>query len=91
MNDFISFVNPDALLADGYEKALLGYVESFGNAPVALYNRDICISILMERDGMDHSDAIEFFEFNTLGSGMGPHSPAFATFPATDEEKNESS
>lgn len=91
MKEFISFVNPEALLADGFEEALLGYVEFFGNPPVALYNREKCISILMERDGISHSDAIDDFEFNTLGSGVGSNSPAFATFPATEEEKNESS
>ena len=80
--------NPDALLADGYEDALLGYVEIYGNCPVALYNRDKCITILMDRDGMEHMEAVEFFEFNTLGSGMGPNTPAFATFPATEEERN---
>lgn len=69
----------------------MGYVELFGNAPVALYNRDKCIQILMDRDGMEHTEAEEFFEFNTLGAGMGANTPAFATFPATEEERNGSS
>ncbi len=91
MREFINFVNPEALLADGFEDALLGFVETFGNPPVALYNRDKCITILMERDGISHAEAIDDFEFNTIGSGMGSNSPAFATFPATDEEKDEHS
>jgi len=86
--DLIASVNPEALLADGYEDALVGYVESFGSPPVALYNRDKCIQILMNRDAMEEEEAIEFFEFNTLGAGMGANTPAFATFTTPTKEKN---
>ena len=40
----------ELVLADGYEEALLGYVERFGQAPVALYDREHCIRILMQRE-----------------------------------------
>jgi len=69
----------EATLADGFEDALIGIVEWFGHPPVALYNREKCIAILMERDGMDWEEAEEFFGFNVIGSYVGESTPAFAT------------
>jgi hypothetical protein len=79
LREEIAQVNEEALLADGYEDALIGYVERFGQEPVALYDREKCIAILMKRDKMDFDGAVEFFEFNTLGAGVGENGPAFAT------------
>lgn len=67
------------LVVDGFDAALLGYVEMFGKEPVALYDRDLCIKILMDRDGMDEDEAEEFFSFNVIGAFVGPYTPAFAT------------
>jgi hypothetical protein len=43
------------------------------------------IDILMA-DGMDETEAIEFFEFNTLGAWMGDLTPIFITFIKTGEK-----
>ena len=76
--DAITEVNEDALLADGFEDALVGFVTQF-NKTVALYDREKCIQILM-RDGLTETDAEEFFEFNTQGAWVGENTPAFAVF-----------
>ncbi len=70
--------NEAALLADGFEDALIGYVQVFSHPPVALYDRNKCIEILMKRDGMTEDDAEEFFEFNVQGAWVGENTPAFA-------------
>lgn len=72
-------VNEDLLTADGFDEALIGYVEQFGRPAIALYDREKCIQILMERDGMDREGAEEFFEFNTIGGWVGDSTPAYAT------------
>jgi len=72
----LSEVNENALFADGFEEALIGIVERFGQEPVALYDRDMCIEIL-KRD-MDEDEAEEFFCFNVIGSWVGEGTPAFA-------------
>lgn len=77
----VAEINPGALLADGFEQALIGYVERATQPPLALYDRQKCIEILMLRDGMSHEDAEEFFEFNVIGAWMGDNTPAFATIP----------
>ena len=75
-------IDEEILLADGFEDALIGYVEVF-NKTVALYDRDKCLDILMKRDGMSYSDAMEFFEFNVTGAYVGDYTPAFATILRT--------
>ena len=67
------------LLADGFEDALVGYVEGYVSQLVALYDNDKCIQILVERDGMEWQGAREYFDINVMGSGMGEGYPAFAT------------
>jgi hypothetical protein len=77
--ELLAEINPDALLADGYEDALIGTATQF-NTTVALYDRDICIRILMERDGMSQEEAEDFFTFNVIGAWVGPMTPIFVTF-----------
>ena len=45
---------------------------------VALYDRERCIKILTG-DGMSYDEAVEYFDFNTIGAYFGPNTPAFAT------------
>jgi hypothetical protein len=75
----VAEVNEEMLFADGFDEALIGYVERFGMGPVALYDREKCIDILVERDGMSREEAEEFFQFNTIGAWIGENTPAFAT------------
>ena len=65
-----------ALTADGFEKALLGFGYQF-NTPVAVYSKDRCLHVLMERDGMSREDAIEYFDFNVAGAWVGASTPVF--------------
>jgi hypothetical protein len=74
----LSSANDEALLADGFEDALVGYVQIF-NRTIALYDRKKCIEILMKRDGMGREGAEEFFEFNVIGAYMGENTPGYAT------------
>ena len=65
------------LLADGFEEAFVGVVESFGLAPRACYDYNKCIQILMRPSDMEYEDAIEYFEFNVEQCYVGEHTPAF--------------
>jgi hypothetical protein len=71
--------NEDALTADGFEDAFLGICEQFGRPPVAAYDLNACIKLLVERDGMSHEGAVEFFDFNVVGAWMGESTPVFVT------------
>jgi len=37
----------------------------------------MCIDHLIERDGSDYSDVVEYLEFNTLGAYVGEQTPGF--------------
>ena len=71
------YPDDEILLADGFEDAFMGIVESFGSAPKALYNTEACIDALTERDGMSYDEAMEYFNFNVAGAYVGEHTPAF--------------
>ena len=75
--DKISEINPDALLADGFENAITGMCMQFGQLPVVAYDYTKCIEILKERDDMTNDEAIEYMEYNVIGAYMGLHSPVF--------------
>jgi hypothetical protein len=79
------------LLADGFEEAFMGVVESFGNEPKACYNYDACIDILMgepdEEELMTYDEAVEYLEFNVTQAYVGEHTPAFIMNVALGEQK----
>ena len=70
MLDGALFLNPEA-----FDEAILGIAERAGMEPVVCYDRARCIDVLA-RD-MSREEAEEFFEFNTLGSWVGPMTPMF--------------
>ena len=63
-------------LADGFEDAFIGIARQFGK-PFAVYDRQKCIDILVERDEMSYEDAEEYFQFNVEGAWVGENTPAF--------------
>jgi len=64
------------LVADGFDDALVGIVEQFGRPPIAAYDYNLCIRLLMAQD-MDETEAIEYFEHNVIGAYVGESTPAF--------------
>lgn len=71
----------DILLADGFEDAYLGVVQRCGQSAHALYDRDVCIDILVRRDRMSPEEAEEYFAFNVEGAWVGPSTPGFVWKP----------
>lgn len=81
MIEHLTELNPDALLADGLEGALVGYTVNHHHAHVAVYDADKCVRVLVDRDGMTHEEAEEaeeFIEFNTFSAYVGPNGPIYA-------------
>lgn len=68
-------INPEALLADGFEDALIGMGQRCGQPTLAIYDCEACIKVLMRRDGMSREEAEEYLEFNSIGAWMGEHTP----------------
>jgi len=78
--ELLAELNPDALLADGLEAALVGYTVNHHHPTVAVYDIEKCIDVLVERDGMTPEEADEFLSFNTLGAYVGENGPLYVRF-----------
>ena len=68
-------INPEALLADGLEDALVGIALRCGQPALAIYSITKAVGILMFRDKMTGDEALEYLEFNSIGAWMGEHTP----------------
>tara|TARA_R100001509_G_C4829647_1_gene202841 strand:+ start:686 stop:946 length:261 start_codon:yes stop_codon:yes gene_type:complete len=75
--DEIAEINPEAMLADGFDDAILGMCVQFGAEPLVAYDYEKCIEILIERDGMTRIEAIDFIQFNVIGAYVGLNTPVF--------------
>jgi hypothetical protein len=75
--DRLAEINPEMLLADGLEAALIGVTANHHHPQVAVYSFEKCVQILIDRDGMSEEEAEEFLHFNTLGAYVGQHGPLF--------------
>jgi hypothetical protein len=76
--------NEDALMADGFEDAIMGIVERCGMSALVVYDTRKCIDILINRDKMSEPEAWEHFNFNVAGAYMGVNTPLFFTPYASD-------
>jgi hypothetical protein len=77
------------LLMDGFEKAFMGVLRRFGQEnSIAVYDYNRCVNILMERDGMEEDEAVEWIEHNCLGAWLGESTPSMV-FRCTLNELHE--
>ena len=68
----------DALSMDGFDDCILGILERFGiDQPIGVYDREKVIAKLIERDGMTHEEADEYYYTAQLGGWHGKKTPAF--------------
>jgi hypothetical protein len=81
LHEWIAAHNENALLADGFDDAIVGVAMRCSMPALVVYDAAKCIDILMQRDGMSHEEAFEFFDFNTLGAWAGEGTPLFLWRP----------
>jgi hypothetical protein len=87
--DVPEYAQDSALMADGFEKAFIGFGTHFSHA-VAIYDYDRCLDILISMFRKDaefeqreidpeqiYLDAVEYMEFNVTGGWVGPNTPVF--------------
>jgi ferritin-like protein len=71
-----------AILLDGFDDAIMGIVEEFGNGPRILYSKDKIISKLM--NDMSEEDAIDYYYYNILGMYVNAQNALFLTETKTE-------
>jgi len=87
LREWLAEFNPEALLADGFEGAILGVGERCGQPALVVYDRAKCLEILMQRDGLTYDEAVEYFDFNTAGAWVGAGTPIWLTRPPSGVRK----
>ena len=60
-----------------YDKCIVGVVESFGKSPVVCYDKQLLLDTMVEQGMESLEEALEYFEFNVLGSYVGEATPVF--------------
>ena len=87
----VAEINPDALMCDGFDEAILGMAERINFGPVVAYDKEKMIEILMRDMDVSHDEleegqtiedkkyelAREYFYFNIAGAYMGEYTPIF--------------
>jgi len=71
----------DTLVADGFEDALVGFGWRL-NTPIAIYDRDKAVQILVRE--MTEEEADEYISFNVEGAYVGEGTPLFVTFEGAE-------
>jgi hypothetical protein len=66
----------ELLFMDGYDDCIYGIVERFGISAIVCYDKEKVINKMMD-DGMSYDEALEYFEYNQLGSYVGDYTPCF--------------
>jgi len=91
IRDEIAEINPEALLLDGFDEAIIGMAERINLGPIIAYDVEKIIEILandmeVEEDDLVDDQSIEelkismaydYFYFNIQGAWMGENTPIF--------------
>ena len=69
---------PDLLVMDPeyLDEAIIGVATRIGLEAVC-YDTEKVIELLMQHDGMDYEEAIEYMDFNMKGAWVGETTPVF--------------
>lgn len=71
-----TYPDKEIILADGFEKQFLGVGRQFKKL-FAVYDKNSCISQLMEENDMKYDEAEEYFLFNVQDAYVGENTPIF--------------
>lgn len=70
--------NEFTFLPEEFDHTIMGVIEAIGAEPKICYDREGVIQQYIE-EGMTHEEAIEYFDYNTIGSYVGETTPVFMT------------
>jgi hypothetical protein len=67
----------EPLTMDGYDDCVVGILERFGMEPIVIYDKEKVIQKLIYYGCDTYEDAVEYYEYNQLGSWHGDKTPGF--------------
>ena len=85
IKEWVAGHNEEALMADGFDEAIIGMCERVGN-PVVAYDIARCIEILAQEFEREkdpvldiYGEAEDYFSYNVSGAYVGENTPIFIT------------
>ena len=81
IRDQIAEDYPDLLVLDPeyFDDAIVGLVQRIG-MDVICYDKEKVLELLCVKEGMSYEDAVEYFEYNMIGSWAGDSTPVFLSY-----------
>ena len=75
--------------ADGFETAFVAVAFRYNGNDIAVYDYDLCIDVLIDRDTMSVEEAHEFMSYNVIGAYVGEQTPLFIRTKTYEEMLDE--
>ena len=78
--DLLGFIKeeyPEAMTMDGFDDCIIGICHRCGMEPVVAYDKEKVLMKMVNNDGMTYDEAVEFYEYNQIGSWVGETTPVF--------------
>ena len=66
----------ELIFADGFDDAIIGVATGFDSARV-VYCYASMVEVMMKDNNMSYEDALDWVEFNTIGSYVGENTPIY--------------
>lgn len=77
------------ITADGFETAFVAVGFRYNGNDIAVYDYDLCIDVLIDRDTMSVEEAHEFMDYNVIGAYVGEETPLFIRTKTYEEMLDE--
>lgn len=75
----IAEIDGDILLVDDFDSAIVGIYTPPYEPTIAVYDKEKCINIIMEKYSLNYQLAKEYFDFNILRACVDSEFPLFIT------------
>ena len=75
MEQLSQYSDEEIMIMDGFDDAFIGTSQRCGQPRLAVYSWAKMVEILMDRDGMELEEAIEYIDYNCIGAWMGELTP----------------
>jgi hypothetical protein len=77
ISELIAQINPEAIVIDGMDTALIGLAYRCGISPVVCYDKTKCAEIVMKEHSLSYNDAMVWLEENVFNVYAGIYTPIF--------------
>ena len=77
IKEILEAINPDAVVLEGFNAAIIGICSRPGMEDVLAYNKSMILEILEIDHNMEEDEALEYYSYNIAGMWTGDGTPVF--------------